>query len=37
VASGKTTREALAALQPDVLLDSLASPLALPALLGADG
>jgi phosphoglycolate phosphatase len=37
VASGKTAREALAALQPDVLLDSLASPLALPALLGADG
>ena len=37
VASGKTAREALAALQPDVLLDSLASPLTLPALLGADG
>ena len=37
VASGKTAREALAALQPDMLLDSLASPLALPALLGADG
>lgn len=37
VASGKTTRETLARLQPDVLLDSLASPLALPALIGPDG
>ena len=37
VASGKTTRETLAMLQPDVLLDSLASPLALPALIGPNG
>jgi phosphoglycolate phosphatase-like HAD superfamily hydrolase len=37
VASGKTTREALATLRPDVLLDSLASPLALPALMGPTG
>ena len=35
VASGQTTRETLARLQPDVLLDSLASPLALPALIRA--
>ena len=37
VASGKTTRETLARLQPDVLLDSLASPLTLPALIGPNG
>jgi phosphoglycolate phosphatase len=37
VASGKTPRETLARLQPDVLLDSLASPLAFPALVGPDG
>jgi phosphoglycolate phosphatase len=37
VASGNTPRENLAALAPDVLLDSLASPLALSALTGADG
>ena len=35
VASGKTPRAELAALAPDVLLDSLASPLALPALVAA--
>jgi phosphoglycolate phosphatase len=37
VASGKTATEALAELKPDALIDSLASPLALQALLGADG
>jgi phosphoglycolate phosphatase len=37
VATGRTPREALEALAPDALLDSLASPLALPALLGQDG
>ena len=37
VATGRTQREALEALAPDALLDSLASPLALPALLGQDG
>ncbi len=37
VATGKTARERLAALEPDALLESLASPLALPALLGAAG
>jgi phosphoglycolate phosphatase len=37
VASGITPRERLAALAPDVLLDSLASPLALSALIGFEG
>ncbi len=37
VASGKTPKETLAALKPDVLLDSLASPLALSALIGPEG
>jgi phosphoglycolate phosphatase-like HAD superfamily hydrolase len=37
VASGTTPRGALAALAPDVLLDSLASPLARSALVGGDG
>ena len=37
VASGKTPRETLATLHPDVLLESLASPLALPALIGPNG
>jgi phosphoglycolate phosphatase-like HAD superfamily hydrolase len=37
VTSGKTPRETLSALKPDVLLDSLASPLALPALIGPQG
>ncbi len=37
VVSGKTPKETLSALNPDVLLDSLASPLALPALIGPQG
>lgn len=37
VASSKTPREALAALEPDALLDSLAAPEALAALLGTGG
>jgi phosphoglycolate phosphatase len=37
VATGRTPREALAALAPDALLDSLASACALPALLGSNG
>ena len=37
VASSKTPRERLAALGPDALLDSLASPGALAAVLGPDG
>ncbi len=37
VASGTTPMEALAALAPDALLDSLASPLARTALIKADG
>jgi phosphoglycolate phosphatase len=37
VASGITPRENLAALAPDVLLDSLASPLALSVLIGVEG
>jgi phosphoglycolate phosphatase-like HAD superfamily hydrolase len=37
VASGTTARDELAALAPDALLDSLASPLTRAALLGADG
>jgi len=37
VASGQTARETLAAMQPDALIDSLAPPLALQAILSADG
>jgi phosphoglycolate phosphatase len=37
VASSKTSKAELAALHPDVLLDSLASPEALTALVSADG
>jgi phosphoglycolate phosphatase len=37
VASGHTARATLAAIKPDALIDSLASPLALQALLGPDG
>lgn len=37
VASGTTALEALAALRPDALIDSLTSPIVLTALLGNDG